>query len=167
LIATQPTGSYNTAGGITVQTHNISAGTYTFVMTDTFGDGICCENGFGSFKITVDGETIISNNGEFLDDDIIISNNGEFLESVQETFNVSSSDLDDEVEVVYDCSDLLSGCSTVRYFESRTREACMSLAISWVADTMIQVMYCLNQSSPLTLPSIFVITNLGCRRSRP
>jgi uncharacterized protein YceK len=26
-----------------------------------------------------------------------------------------------EPEVVYDCSDLLSGCSTVRHFESRTR----------------------------------------------
>jgi hypothetical protein len=33
-----------------------------------------------------------------------------------------------EPEVVYDCSDLLSGCSTVRHFESRTRESRVSSA---------------------------------------
>jgi hypothetical protein len=82
-------------------------------MTDS--DGICCD---GGFKITVDGETVISNNGGF-------------SESVQETFVVGSSDLVDEV--AYDCSDPLSGCSTVRHFESRTRESCMPLAyyLSW------------------------------------
>jgi hypothetical protein len=104
LIAGQPTGSYSTLGGTAVEMRNITAGIYTFEMSDSFGDGICCESGPGSFTITVDGETVISNNGEF-------------LEFVQETFNVGSSDLDD------DCSDFLSGCSTVRYFERRTREA--------------------------------------------
>jgi hypothetical protein len=77
LIASQPTGSYNTEGGTNAETRNITAGTYTFVMTDSFGDGICCEFGSGSFKILVDGETVISNNGEF-------------LESVQETFDVGN-----------------------------------------------------------------------------
>jgi hypothetical protein len=103
LIARQFTGSYNTNGGTTVETRNITAGIYTFVMTDSAGDGICCEYGSGSIKITVDGATVISNNGEF-------------LESVQETLDVGS------------CSDLLSGCSTVRHFESKTREAHVSLA---------------------------------------
>jgi hypothetical protein len=65
LIVSQPIGSYNTTGGTAVETRNIIAGTYTFIMTDTFGDGICCESGSGSFKITVDGDTVISNNGEF------------------------------------------------------------------------------------------------------
>jgi hypothetical protein len=77
LIARQFTGSYNTEGGTTVVTRNITAGIYTFIMTDSFGDGICCEQGSGSFKIFVDGETAISNNGEF-------------LESVQETFDVGN-----------------------------------------------------------------------------
>jgi hypothetical protein len=110
LIVSQPSGSYNIPFGTVIQRRNILpnifAGTYTFEMTDSFGDGICCENGSGSFTITVDGETVISNNGEF-------------FASVQEAFNV---------EVVYDCSDLLDGCSTVRDFESRTREARVSLA---------------------------------------
>jgi hypothetical protein len=75
LIASQPIGSYITRGGTAVRAGNITAGTYTFVMTDSFGDGICCFDGSGSFKIFVDGETVISNNGEF-------------LERVQETFDV-------------------------------------------------------------------------------
>jgi hypothetical protein len=76
-IASQLTDSYNTEFGTTVETRNITAGTYTFVVTDSAGDGICCEYGFGSFTIFVDGETVISNNGEF-------------LESVQETFVVGN-----------------------------------------------------------------------------
>jgi hypothetical protein len=75
LIASQLAGSYNSEGGTIVQAGNIAAGKYTFEMTDSFGDGICCENGSGSFTITVDGEAVISNNGEFED-------------SVQETFDV-------------------------------------------------------------------------------
>jgi hypothetical protein len=77
LIASQPTGSYNSEGGTIVQAANITAGMYTFKMTDSYGDGICCRYGLGSFTITVDGETVISNNGEFLD-------------SVRETFDVGS-----------------------------------------------------------------------------
>jgi hypothetical protein len=103
VIASQLTDSYNTEGGTVIQTRTITAGTYIFEMTDAAGDGICCEYGSGSIKITVDGATVISNNGEF-------------LESVQETLDVGS------------CSDLLSGCSTVRHFESKTREAHVSLA---------------------------------------
>jgi surface protein len=38
---------------------------YTFEMTDTAGDGICCGFGSGSFSIAVHGETVISNNGQF------------------------------------------------------------------------------------------------------
>jgi hypothetical protein len=131
LIARQLTGSYNNPGGTTVETRNMTDGMYTFVMTDSFGDGNCCEQGSGSFKITVNGETVISNNGNF-------------LESVEETFVVGSSNLDDEI--AYNCSGLLSSCTTVRHFESRTREAHVSLAYylrcTWVADTMIEVKYC-------------------------
>jgi hypothetical protein len=106
LIARQLTDSYNISGGTTAETRNIAAGMYTFVMTDRAGDGICCEFGFGSFRILVDGETVISNNGEF-------------SESVQETFTfpVGSSNLDDEVG--YNCSGVLSGCSMVRHFQRK------------------------------------------------
>jgi hypothetical protein len=136
LIARQFTGSYNTEGGTTVETRNITAGIYTVEMTDSAGDGICCEYGSGSFKITVDDETIISMNGEF-------------SESVQETFIVGSY-----------CSDLLSNCSTVRHFESRTREAHVSLAYFMGCRYHDRDNHCLYQSSHLTLCSGF------CHESR-
>jgi hypothetical protein len=40
-------------------------GTYTFTMWDTFGDGLCCNAGAGSFKLERDGEEKFANNGDF------------------------------------------------------------------------------------------------------
>jgi hypothetical protein len=65
LISSQSTGSFNTQGGIVTETSSVAPGIYIFEMTDTFGDGICCEFGSGSFSIAVNGETVISNNGQF------------------------------------------------------------------------------------------------------
>jgi hypothetical protein len=45
-------------------------------MTDTEGDGICCEFGIGEFKITVNGEPVA------------VGNNGKFGDFIQETFGV-------------------------------------------------------------------------------
>jgi hypothetical protein len=67
LIAGQSTGSFSTVSGTVVQTFDVAVGKYTFEMTDTFGDGICCRDGSGSFKIIVNGETIVSNDGQFGD----------------------------------------------------------------------------------------------------
>jgi hypothetical protein len=67
LISIQSTGSFNTPGGIVTKTSSVAPGTYTFEMTDTADDGICCEYGSGSFRIAVNGETVISNNGQFGD----------------------------------------------------------------------------------------------------
>ena len=39
---------------------NVNPGTYVFGITDTFGDGICCAFGGGSFTLTVDGQEVIS-----------------------------------------------------------------------------------------------------------
>jgi hypothetical protein len=44
---------------------NLAAGTYTLEVTDTYGDGICCEHGNGSFKVLVDGQNVASSNGQF------------------------------------------------------------------------------------------------------
>merc|ERR1711923_196005 len=50
---------------------------YTFYITDTYGDGICCSYGTGGYKIKVDGEEVVSG--------------GEFGDSETETFSVTSS----------------------------------------------------------------------------
>jgi hypothetical protein len=77
LIAGQSTGSFSTISGKVVQTFDVAVGAYTFEMTDTFGDGICCRDGSGSFQITVNGETVVSNDGQFED-------------TVQETFEATT-----------------------------------------------------------------------------
>jgi hypothetical protein len=75
LISSQAPGSFTTAFGTATSTASVALGTYTFEMTDAAADGICCGFGFGSFSIAVDGETVVSNDGQFED-------------IVQETFEV-------------------------------------------------------------------------------
>jgi hypothetical protein len=77
VISRQPSGSFTTQNSTVTNTTSVALGTYTFEMTDTEGDGICCEYGSGSFSIVVHGETVVSNNGQF---NII----------VQETFEVQA-----------------------------------------------------------------------------
>jgi hypothetical protein len=79
LISSQPTGSFPTAGGFVSRTEFVAGGEYTFEMTDTFGDGICCSFGIGEFKITVNGESIAA------------GDNGDFGDVVQVTFDVSEA----------------------------------------------------------------------------
>jgi len=38
---------------------------YVFTMTDSWGDGICCGYGQGSYSLEVNGATLVSNGGEF------------------------------------------------------------------------------------------------------
>jgi surface protein len=75
LISGQAVGSFTTQNSTVTSTSSVALGMYTFEMTDTEGDGICCEYGSGSFSIAVNGETVVSNDGQFGD-------------IVQETFEV-------------------------------------------------------------------------------
>ena len=43
----------------------LPAGCYTFNITDFFGDGICCTDGNGSYKLTIDGVAPFQGNGNF------------------------------------------------------------------------------------------------------
>merc|ERR1712152_127873 len=54
-----------------------SSGSYTFKITDAYGDGICCSYGNGGYIIKVDGTEVVSG--------------GEFGDSETETFTVSSA----------------------------------------------------------------------------
>ena len=40
-------------------------GTYIFKIIDTYGDGICCQNGSGSFELKLNGNTILNGDGVF------------------------------------------------------------------------------------------------------
>jgi hypothetical protein len=43
----------------------IPKGCYVFTMTDSYGDGMCCGYGQGSYSLEVDGVSLISNGGDF------------------------------------------------------------------------------------------------------
>ncbi len=45
---------------------DLGAGDYTFILLDTFGDGICCGFGEGNYSLTVDGNEVGAG-GEFLE----------------------------------------------------------------------------------------------------
>jgi trypsin len=94
VIAGQDTDSFGTVGGTVTKSASVAEGAYTFEMTDTYGDGICCQYGSGEFKITVNGEPVP------------FSNNGEFGDDFSETFDVvglnTNPGLDYRLDVTYD-----------------------------------------------------------------
>jgi hypothetical protein len=75
-ISSQCTGSITKPGSVT-KTSSVALGTYIFEMTDTRNEGYSGNYGSGLFSIAVNGQTVVSNNGEFRD-------------TVQETFEVQA-----------------------------------------------------------------------------
>ena len=57
-------GPYSTSGTTYTETACLEVGCYTLNMFDSFGDGICCAYGVGSYTVTVDGTDVVSG-GEF------------------------------------------------------------------------------------------------------
>merc|ERR1712029_1060804 len=55
----------------------VGSGSYTFTITDAYGDGICCSYGQGGYVVKVDGTEVV--------------NGGEFGDSTTETFTVNGS----------------------------------------------------------------------------
>ena len=57
-------GPYSTTGTTFNETACLEVGCYTLNMFDSFGDGICCAYGVGSYTVTVDGTDVVTG-GEF------------------------------------------------------------------------------------------------------
>ena len=60
-----PYSSANTAYAATVASNLCRSETYTFEMTDSWGDGICCGYGDGGYSLQLDGTTIFTSTGAF------------------------------------------------------------------------------------------------------
>lgn len=95
LIAGLATGSFSTEDGTVSKTTFVAEGEYTFELTDTYGDGFCCDYGRGEFKITLNGEPVVT------------GSNGEFQDVIVETFNVvglnaAPAVVDYRLDVTYD-----------------------------------------------------------------
>jgi trypsin len=77
VVASQAGESYSTQGGTSVETVYLADGRYTFQMTDSYGDGICCQEGRGQFSVTSNGNTVATG--------------GEFTDSVSKKFDVGGA----------------------------------------------------------------------------
>jgi trypsin len=77
VVASQAGESYSTQGGTSVETVNLADGRYTFQMSDSYGDGICCQEGRGQFAVTSNGSTVATG--------------GAFTNSVSNTFDVGGA----------------------------------------------------------------------------
>ena len=53
-------GPYSTAGATITETFCLVDGCYDFQINDSYGDGICCGYGQGSYDITVNGQSVAS-----------------------------------------------------------------------------------------------------------
>ena len=58
-ISDATTGALFSAGDVDGGTACLPAGNYIFTIYDAFGDGICCDYGYGSYTVTVDGAVVI------------------------------------------------------------------------------------------------------------
>ena len=58
-------GPYTTAATAIQEVICVGDGCYTFTILDSFGDGLCCGYGLGSYDLTVDGALLMAG-GEFL-----------------------------------------------------------------------------------------------------
>lgn len=56
---------YSTKGGTVTETFNAGAGAYTFTINDTYGDGICCSYGNGSYTLRDANNNVIASGGSF------------------------------------------------------------------------------------------------------
>ncbi|MDT0622607.1 BspA family leucine-rich repeat surface protein [Croceitalea vernalis] len=74
---------------ITDQITGLADGLYTFRFLDVFGDGICCSQGFGNFKVSKN--------------DIVLFEGGQFL--TQQSFIICiNSNVDSEIPVITSCA---------------------------------------------------------------
>jgi len=53
--ASQAAGYYTTPGTLYSQEECVPTASYTFEISDTYGDGLCCSYGSGSYKVTYNG----------------------------------------------------------------------------------------------------------------
>jgi hypothetical protein len=57
---------FRDSAGTLISGQSTGGAVSTFEMTDTYGDGMCCQYGAGEFKITMNGEPgAIGSSGEF------------------------------------------------------------------------------------------------------
>ena len=67
VVASDP---YNDAGTLYEESICVGDGCYAFTIDDSFGDGICCAFGEGSYTVSSDG-AVLAAGGEFTSQDVV------------------------------------------------------------------------------------------------
>ena len=52
-------------GRVITESIALPRGVYTFLLEDSFGDGICCQYGRGNWRLFIDGTPVVASNGRF------------------------------------------------------------------------------------------------------
>jgi len=85
----------------------VGTGCYTFTINDSFGDGVCCAYGVGSYDLTVDGALLMTG-GEFLTSEATQFCIGEGFGCTDTTAcNYDSAAINDDGTCNFDCA----GCT--------------------------------------------------------
>ena len=58
-------GPYSTQGGVVNETYCLADGCYDFTIFDSYGDGICCAYGIGSYDLVDDNNNTLASGGQF------------------------------------------------------------------------------------------------------
>ncbi|MFC5045362.1 reprolysin-like metallopeptidase [Aquimarina hainanensis] len=69
-------------GATVTATKCLAAGSYTFTIKDTYGDGICCSYGNGNYKLTA-GTTTLASGGQFAGSESTTFTIGNFAKGVE------------------------------------------------------------------------------------
>ncbi len=100
-------GPYTTAATAVQEVVCVGDGCYTFTINDSFGDGICCTYGVGSYDLTVDG-SLLTTGGEFATSESTQFCIGEGFGCTDETAcNYDSEAVNDNGSCNFDCA----GCT--------------------------------------------------------
>lgn len=69
VVTIQTYSSGNSDGSTVIEEICLLDGCYTFTMADAYGDGICCKEGNGSYKVTY-GDKVLASGGDYEKEDV-------------------------------------------------------------------------------------------------
>ncbi len=101
-------------GSTVTQDVDLSSGCYTFTINDTYGDGICCNYGTGSYIVSADGCDELVSGGQF---GFSESTTFCLTDPAEDTATACADGIDNDGDGLIDCDDpdcqaIAAGCAT-------------------------------------------------------
>ncbi|MBT3169629.1 MAG: hypothetical protein HN334_07190, partial [Candidatus Cloacimonetes bacterium] len=117
------------------QAYTFDSGNYTFSIYDSYGDGICCGFGDGSYTVTVDG-TAVASGGEFESEETTAFTIGEPMTwlSVNPTSGNCGYNQTDNITLSFDATGLSNGTYTANLAISNNAGAIVNRPVTLTVD---------------------------------